>query len=40
VAKSILGASVALKYAGTNVSDSAQCNLCDNRLVFSVSKSF
>lgn len=36
----LLDTSVQLKYAGTDVDGSAECDLCDNRVVFSVSKSF
>lgn len=35
-----LGSQVALKYADTNIAASANCQLCDGRLVFSVTKAF
>lgn len=40
VSKTYMGASFALKYAGTDIGKSAECALCDNRAVFSVTKSF
>ncbi len=36
----LLGASIALKYADTDIDSSAQCNLCDGRLVATLTKSF
>lgn len=40
VATTILGADASIKYAATNISDSADCNLCDDRVVVSLSKTF
>lgn len=36
----LLGATIALKYADTDIDSSAQCNLCDGRLVATLTKSF
>lgn len=40
VSKTYMGASFALKFAGTDIGKSAECPLCDDRAVFSVTKSF
>jgi len=40
VSGEILGTGVALKYADTSVDDSAECYLCDSRIVLTISKSF
>ena len=36
----VLGSALQLKYAATNIEGSAGCNLCDGRLVLSLSKTF
>lgn len=36
----VLGSAVQLKFASTNIEGSAGCNLCDGRLVLSLSKTF
>ena len=40
VGTTILGASAQLKYAATSIDNKADCNLCDGRLVLSLSKTF
>ena len=37
---SVLGSAVQLKFASTNIEGSAGCDLCDGRLVLSLSKTF
>lgn len=36
----VLGAAVQVKYAATNIESSAGCNLCDGRVVLSMTKTF
>ena len=36
----LMGTSLSLKYADTNIDSSAMCNLCDGRVVFSLTKTF
>ncbi len=40
VGTTLLDAAIQLKYVGTDVEDSAECAICDNRAVFSITKSF
>ncbi|MBU2179269.1 MAG: TorF family putative porin [Gammaproteobacteria bacterium] len=35
-----MGTSLSLKYADTDIDSSAECNLCDGRVVFSLTKAF
>ena len=37
---SVMGTSLSLKYADTDIDSSAECNLCDGRVVFSLTKAF
>jgi uncharacterized protein (TIGR02001 family) len=40
VTTTVLGSSLALKYADTDIDSSAECYLCDGRLVLSLTKAF
>jgi len=40
VTTTVLGSSVALKYADTDIENSAECYLCDGRVVLSLTKAF